>query len=156
MKKLSHTSLTAISGMVWIAVGLYLLPLGVYLLILSSGGEGAPIITAFSPYTGAEAAALSLLIFGFGLGYMKARYVFAKAVQRNVLRIRTLPNPASITQIYGARSLILLAVMAGLGMAMRRFGVPPDIRGMVDVAVGSGLINGGLAFFKLKEKTLPS
>jgi len=37
----------------------------------------------------------------------------------------------------------------GLGMGIRYFGVPVDVRGLIDVAVGSALINGAMLYFRV-------
>lgn len=146
MVKISHAALIAISGLVWFLVGIYLLPLGIHFLIENAHTDG-PLMGLFASFD-LEQVALVLVGAGLVIGYLKGKHVFAKAVEKNVTRIRALPNPSSLLSIYTPRYLILLGAMMLLGLSMKWLSVPLDVRGLIDVAVGSALINGGVLYFR--------
>lgn len=167
MRKLSHSGLVALSGIVWLGVGLFLMPLGLRLLygVIENTGSAAeyPLISLMSPYTGgAETSAVILIAAGLMIGSIKVKYVLSKTIQRVISRILTLSNPAAITNIYGMKYLYLVAIMMTFGMAIKYFNVPVDIRGLIDVAVGSALMTGGLTYLRVaydlrsKKKSEPT
>lgn len=151
--KLSHAVLIGISGAIWLAVGCFLLPLGIKLMMTGAQeaniGVYYPILTNLSPYLGGvEQVALWLTVVSLFVGYMKGRTVFAKSVKRSVNRIRTLPDPTSLGNIYSPAYYILLGSMVALGMGIKFLGLSYDIRGAVDIAIGSALINGAVLYFR--------
>ncbi|MBA3815585.1 MAG: hypothetical protein H0X29_03525 [Parachlamydiaceae bacterium] len=149
--KLSHTKLIVISGLIWFVIGASLLRLGLNLLITSTQDFGNyPLINLLQPYLNtAENAALFLVVIALIIGYFKGNFVLGKSARRGVERIRSFPNPTSIANIYSAKYYILLAVMIGLGISIKYMGLNSDVRGFVDVIIGSALINGAMLYFKL-------
>lgn len=147
MFKLSHAVLAMISGLIWMAVGCSLMSLGLKLLL---GNEvNTPLIHSFAPSLGgAQQVALLLVVIGLLIGYMKGRHVLAKSASKGIERLKTLPNPAPLSQIYTPKYYLLLGGMMALGMSIRFFGVPSDIRGLVDVAIGAALIQGSLVYIR--------
>jgi hypothetical protein len=151
MFKVSHTTLIVISGLVWLAVGCFLLPLGLNFIAqsmsLETAAEGRPVLNNLAPYVGGlEQAAIALIVIALGIGYLKGTKIFSKTVQSSVDRIRSLPNPAPISQIYTKKYYILLGSMVFLGFLVRF--LSNDIRGAVDVVIGSALINGAVLFIR--------
>jgi len=153
--KLTHKSLIIISGCIWMAVGLFLFPLGLKFIagavqaVPISAIDQYPLINLIAPYIGGvETAAVFLIAISLMIGTMKAKMVLSKVVVKMVGRITSLPNPANFTDVYGLNYLLLIGFMMSLGMGMRYFGVPTDVRGVVDVAVGSALITGGITYFR--------
>lgn len=151
MFKVSHATLIALSGLVWLAVGCVLLPLGlnfvVSALLIENAAKPYPILDFLSPYAGGmDASAIALIAVSLLAGYMKGTKVFVKSVKRTVDRIRSLPNPASLSNLYTPAYLILLAVMVGLGILLRY--TPDDVRGAIDIVVGSALIHGAVFYFR--------
>jgi len=57
-----------------------------------------------------------------------------------------LPNPVSIAKIYTWQYYVLLSSMVLLGVLVRF--LPFDIRGGVDIIIGSALINGATIYFR--------
>jgi hypothetical protein len=156
MIKFSHRTLILLSGGLWVAVGLYLLPLGIRFLVESSrlGGGHLYLLNALSSLGAKEeTGALILVAIGLAIGYGKSRAVFSKVVNRGVDHIRSLPKEASLSAVYTKKYLVLLGVMVLLGVVMRWF--PLDIRGLVDVIVGSALINGAVLYFRKAFEPLP-
>jgi hypothetical protein len=155
MFKLSHTVLIAISGLVWFGIGVFLLSLGLNLIVASTQPEFLaiekqyPVLGALEPYFGIEQAALALIVLCLFVGYAKGRYVLGKSARRGVARLLTFPNPTSLANIYSMPYYLLIGGMIGLGMSIKYLGLPNDVRGAVDVAVGSALINGAMIYFSL-------
>lgn len=155
MFKVSHAVLAVVSGLVWMAVGLWLLPLGLNLLLTSIRQDmliessNYPLIGSLAPYVGGwEQTVLILVSAGLFIGYFKGRYVLGKSAKRGVERIATFPNPTSLSNIYSLKYYLLLGAMIGLGVSIKFFGLANDIRGFVDVAIGAALINGALIYFR--------
>lgn len=85
---------------------------------------------------------------GLLIGFFKARFVLIKTVRRVVARIAALPLPIPFKQVYGPTYWILLGSMMALGMVFRFLPIPIDVRGTIDVAIGSALLNGALFYFR--------
>lgn len=150
--KLSHTKLIVISGLIWFVIGVFLLRLGLDLIITSIQGlgENYPLISLLRPYFNTvENAALFLVILALMIGFFKGKYVLGKSARQGVERICSFPNPTSIANIYSAKYYILLGTMVALGMSIKYIGLNPDVRGFIDAAIGSALINGAMVYFKL-------
>lgn len=147
--KLKHRTLIGISGVIWMGIGLFLLTLGLNYLVQSSLSDRSYFFNALSWFIGVkELAIVALMVFALFLGSLKAKTVFGKVVVKNVKRIRSFPNPTEFTNIYGFKYFVLIAFMMFLGVVLRYFEVPLDIRGVIDVAVGSALVRGGIFYFR--------
>lgn len=152
----SHRTLYIISGAVWLVVGCMLLNLGIKFLMHGLGAAGFAIdgysslfVWITSLTSSAENAAIVLVALALLLGFAKGKLVMQKAALKTQMRLSQLPNPTSLKQLYSKANLILLFLMMGMGMLMNKLQLPYDIRGMIDVAVGSALIQGALCYFRL-------
>lgn len=151
MFKFKASTLIAFSGFVWLAVGLYLLPLGLNFLILSAQvpeRNAGFLLNSLSSLLSYEQAALLLVVIGLSLGYMKGKTVFAKTVRKSVARILSFSPPIALGKVYSIGYVLLLALMVLIGLSFKFLGVTLDLRGLVDVAIGSALINGSLLYFR--------
>lgn len=153
MLKLSHATMIALSGLVWLVVGCALLSLGLKLVMYSAYSQGFDIRYPFLDFLtsltgGVEQAALLLMAFSLYTGYCKAKFVLSKSVNRSINRIANMPNPSSIARIYSVGYYCLFGAMILLGMSIKWIGLPDDIRGAIDIAVGSALINGSILYFR--------
>lgn len=152
MFKISHTGLIVISGLLWLVIGCWLLPLGINFLVESILEKNLqtisrPILDNISPLMGGlDAALLVLTVFCLFVGYGKARFVLGKTVKKGVERILSFPNPTSLGNIYTKKYYILLGSMVFIGFLARL--TPLDVRGAIDVTIGAALINGALLYFK--------
>jgi hypothetical protein len=151
MMKLRHSYMLFLSGLLWMVIGCFLLPLGLNFIVealLKENGENYyPILRFLSSYVGGfETAALCWIGISLGAGILKGRTVFAKNVRRTSARIQSLPNPAPITKMYTSKYYLLLASMFLIGFLFKF--APLDVRGGVDIAIGCGLIQGALLFFR--------
>jgi uncharacterized BrkB/YihY/UPF0761 family membrane protein len=151
--KLTPFKLIFFSGLIWFAIGLYLLTLGMHFIVgtaVSKAYDPSSLLYLFSKVAGSrEQAALLLIILGLLIGFIKGRMVLAKTVQKVVQRILALPRPIKLSQVYGVRYLALIALMVLLGMSLKWLQVPPVLRGVIDVAIGSALMNGASAYFRM-------
>lgn len=151
MFKCSHRSLIIISGLVWFVVGCFLLQLGLNLLMASAasaGGSGGLLSSLGIFVGGYEEAAIAIIAVALFIGYLKGRYVLGKSARRAIQRILSFSTPVSLANIYSGKYYLLLAAMVGLGISIKYLGIPLDIRGAIDVAIGAALINGALVYFQ--------
>lgn len=146
-----HKNLIIIAGLVWLSAGVFLLQLGLRLLTsaLSFDAEASILFHKLSRLLGSfENAVIGLIVVGLMIGFYKGRMILSKSVSRIVNRIKSLEEPAQIYKMYSLPYVILLLSMICLGMAIKYFQVPVDIRGTIDVAIGSALINGSMLYFR--------
>lgn len=159
--KLSHTKLIIISGLIWFAIGVYLLQLGLNLLLSGVGQDLAtssyPLLRTLSPFTGSlEMAIIVLVVIALMIGFLKGRFVLGKSAKRGVERLRSFSDPAPLAWIYSAKYYILLAAMIGLGISVKYMGLSNDVRGLIDAAIGSALINGAMIYFRQAKTSCSS
>jgi hypothetical protein len=154
MIHLKHSTMVFLSGLVWLIVGLFLMPLGINLLLSSlhmnvKDNQSYPLIHSLSPFIGEwESTVLVLLCIGLIIGFLKGRFVLGKSARQGIKRIQQFSNPTCLSNIYSLKYYILILGMMGLGMGIKLFGLADDIRGFVDVAIGAALINGALVYFR--------
>jgi hypothetical protein len=134
--KISHRQAVVLSGVIWFAIGLMLLAKGLKFLVL--GGQ----------VPGKEQLVLFLIVGALIVGFLKGRFVLAKTVKRVVGRIETKPNPFPFSGLYPVSYYLLILGMVLLGVSMRFLPIAVEIRGAIDVAIGSALMNGALAYFR--------
>lgn len=152
MLKLSQATLSIISGLIWVCVGFFLMQMGLKLILDPTYAEGgsAPILSNIQGVMGGwQEAGIALVAISLFVGFLKGKHLLRKSARKGVERLKTFSDPMPLQQIYSPKYYILLAVMIGLGMSMRFFGIPNDIRGGIDVAVGAALINGAMEYFRL-------
>lgn len=153
MFKFKHSTLIMIGGSIWMAMGIFLMNMGLRLIaeksvIVTYTQESSLIKSLSSVFGGIQEAAVALIGIALAIGYFKGRFVLAKTVAKMVARIRSLKAPVSLHRIYAPKFYLLIAIMMGLGFLFRWLEVPHDIRGVIDVAVGAALINGAVLYFK--------
>lgn len=156
---MKRTSWIVISGMLWFSVGVWLLALGTNFIVqkaLLQPHESLSVVARLAQLTGGrESGAFMWIMLALLVGFFKGRFMLAKTVYRVVFRLRQLPEPISIRSVYRLRDVALIGVMIGLGLCMKWFAVPLEIRGFVDVAVGSALINGAVLYFRSALQPTP-
>lgn len=152
MIKLKHGISIFLSGALWFGVGCFLLTLGLKLLTVSSQiayTERTPLLDLFkSTFGGKEEAAAALIFISLFVGFLKGRFVLRRSADRVIARIRSLPNPLPLSSLYSPQYLALIGLMVLLGMSIRFLGVSDEVRGVVDVTIGSALINGSMHYFR--------
>jgi hypothetical protein len=150
---LGKTTWIAISGVVWFIVGIGLLTLGLNFICFKAQmepHETTSLIAKITPLSGGrEQAALALIIAGLILGFIKGRFILVKTVRRVVERILSLDVPVKFSAVYSKGYLGLIGGMILLGMSMKWIGLPAEVRGLIDIAIGSALMNGATAYFRI-------
>jgi hypothetical protein len=151
--KMSQNKWIVASGVVWLLGGGMLLYKGLSLLLRTTGvGGDAPnylFLEGVAPALGGlQSAALVVIVLSLLVGNLKARFIFSKTVRRLTDRIRSFPNPLSLSQALPFAYFLLIGVMVGFGVLMNVFNVPSDLRGSIDVAIGAGLIKGATFYFR--------
>ena len=150
--RFSHRTLIFISGGIWLLVGILLLTRGISLLMFTLAKTGAPfpLLDFLTRFVGRrEEGVLLLVALGLGLGFAKAKWVLAKSAHRVVKRIFSLSPPVALAKVYSLSYLLLLLGMIVLGISMKWIGLPFDIRGLVNLFVGSALVNGAFVYFRI-------
>jgi hypothetical protein len=143
------------SGCLWMLVGVFLLTKGLKYLVISAYGQSDGVIEALVKITGdRKQASLILMAAGLFAGFIKGRWVLVKTVKRVVAKISSLPNPAKISEIYSLGYVFLILGMVVLGISLKWLPIASSVRGFVDMAIGSALINGAMLYFRLYPKDL--
>ncbi len=146
--KLRHGLAISLSGALWFCIGFLLLMKGFY-LVLQGSGEPSFLLSGMISLGGdKEQGSLLLIIGGLLVGFFKGRVVLGKTAGRVIARIATLPNPCALTSIYSRSYVLLLSSMVLLGMSFKWIPMPYDLKGFIDVAIGSALVNGSAFYFR--------
>ncbi len=147
--KIRHGLAIVLSGVIWMGAGFFLLLKGFSLLLHPQIGKTAILIPLMNSFgAGGEQASLVLVSLGLVIGFLKGRVVLGKAANKVIGRILSLHNPFPISSLYSRSYVILLSSMIALGVCLRWIPVPYDVKGVIDVAIGSALINGSAFYFR--------
>lgn len=149
---LSIKLLFRLSALTWIVIGLFLLTLGYNLLIKDINSPYFSLVHFFTAFSGTRDNALIILIaVGLFIGYFKGRYILKKTVYRQINRIKNIQRPLVITDLYTKNYLLLIACMMSLGFLLRSLPIHPDVRGIIDLAVGAALLFGASHYYRLPD-----
>ena len=126
-------SLLLTAGFTWIIVGLFL-------------------ICRTIPWLN-EANNLFYIILAVGLilGYLKSRFILAKIINKNVIRIKNLSPHKERICIFAFQALqsyVIVLVMILLGISLRATSIPREILSVIYIAIGFGLFKSGFIYFK--------
>jgi hypothetical protein len=126
-------------GSLWIFAGMMLLRKGFYFLTLSS---------ALSSQWMVVFASLACVI-----GCLKGKFVLEKRAKKIIAKILLYAeDKVPIGVAMDRQTLMIMAVMMGLGFSLNVIKAPHMWRGFIDVAIGSALMMGGMSFFRIKQK----
>lgn len=139
--------LICLSGLIWLFGGAMLLSLGTRLILLSPQDPSSVTLPFLSQYFGLTASTIFCALVALSFGYFKARFVLIKTVQREVNRIAGLVSP-SIKNLFTIRYALLVALMLFLSFLLKYFELSNDLRGIIDIAIGSALLQGAIAYFR--------
>ena len=123
-------ALARLSGVVWWTVGIGLVAAAGQWLADVPGGYAAIL---------AAAGMLAALLTGRGFGRVAAR---------NLSRLQGLPERRCVFAFQSWRGYGTILVMVALGWALRHSPVPKPWLAPVYIAVGGGLMRGGVAYFR--------
>ena len=151
--RFTHNIAIITSGIIWLIVGLFLLYKGLFFTVLAKvtyNPADFPLYALFGKIKNdPESIALISVLLSLVVGLIKGRVALAKSAKRTVTRLLSTPAPLKAKDVFPLPYILLVMLMMLLGMSLKYFKVPYDIRGFVDVAVGSALINGAIIYFKL-------
>lgn len=143
---MKHRFWVALSGFIWFFMGCFLLYKGLHFLAQAAFTPHSLCDQMKGIFGTAQQAAVWLIGIGLFVGFIKGRFILVKTVRRVINRIASLPLPIRLRDAYAPSYWILIGCMMCLGMVMRF--LPIDIRGTVDVAIGSALIHGSFFYFR--------
>lgn len=145
---MKHRGWIALSGCLWMVIGIFLLYKGLGFISYAVFTPDSLCHKFADVFGSPNQTGTVILAIGLFIGFLKGRFVFSKTVARVVRRIASLPLPIRFSQVYGPSYWILIGFMTGLGFLMKFLPIPLDVRGLVDVAVGSALVNGSMLYFR--------
>ncbi len=125
-------ALIALSGIMWLVVGLMLCKLAVGWLSQASAKNAL--------WLGLSGAILSLLIFHLG---------FLKLVYKNVERILSQKNKMCIFAFQPWKSYIIVAIMIGMGTALRHSPLPKPYLSVIYIGFGGAMFWSSLKYFRV-------
>jgi hypothetical protein len=150
---MSKSTLMRIAGMVWFVVGLGLMTLGIkFLLAVMNTPSLALASPHFSfvknfPHKEVQQVIFWILLVSLLVGYFKGRVALKRSADRQVQRIALLKE-VGLKDMYSKGYYLLMLGMMGMGLIMKVLPITLEVRGAVDVAIGSALIQGSVHFFK--------
>lgn len=133
-----------VSGLSWLVIGTYLMVKGLKWVTLSMLQPETPrLLKWFVGFAGSlQQGALVLICCALLIGFIKGRMVLSKTVNRVVSLLRAGEGP------YDRKYYVIIGSMMGLGLLFRFLPIGYDIRGAIDVTIGSALINGAMLYFR--------
>lgn len=156
--KFKRQTLITIAGSIWLLVGVGLLSKGLHLLLVTAhfkGEHAGPLLGAFMyAFTGALIPGMIfLVVLGLILGWLKSRFTLAKSAKRTIDRLYLHQGDIKLSKLYRLHDFLLVLGMIGLGRLMNWMQLPCDVHGLVDVAIGSALVNGAMIYFRYAIKS---
>ncbi|HSX10857.1 MAG TPA: hypothetical protein VLF94_03985 [Chlamydiales bacterium] len=145
---MTHRAWIAVSGFLWFFIGTFLLYKGLHLITEASFQPDSLCARGKEVFGSAQRAATVFIAVGLVVGFLKGRFVLVKTVRRVVNRIAGLPLPIRLRDAYSKSYWILIGSMVAIGMSFKFLPIPVDLRGAIDVAIGSALINGSMLYFR--------
>jgi hypothetical protein len=133
-----------IAGLIWTVVGAGLLTMG-------------SVFWFHLPYLGdLDVRHLGIGMAAIAVGLAKGRFVLDKTANRVIDRTANLQeaNPLkSIFQMFGVKTIALIASMMGIGLILRMAGMSYEIRGLIYLAVGTALLWSCVRYWSAAGKT---
>ena len=136
------------SGYLWFFIGVFLLYKGLRLISEAVFQPDSICFSLGQVFGSSQQAGSALIALGLVIGFLKGRFVLVKTVRRVVSRIAKLPAPVRFKDAYSPSYWILIGSMILLGMLFRFLPISIDVRGVIDVAIGTALINGAMFYFR--------
>ena len=161
----NRAPLFRVASITWFGLGLFLMTRGIDLVVQDApkpmtselpGTEMSPMFHWIcNTLTGQPLeTSLFLIIIGLLIGMVKSKVIFQKVVQRNTERILSIEGQHSLFQAFAPKDYIVMVVMMLFGMLLRTVGVYDDIRGIILIAVGAGLIQGAVLYIRQRQSYL--
>jgi hypothetical protein len=123
--------LFAASGVMWSAVGTMMCAAAVGWL--ADGGMGR----------GMAFAAVGLM-----LAMLSFRWGFGRISQKNIRRLRRLPDRGCFFAFQAWKSYLIIMVMVALGVTLRHSSIPKHVLAVAYTAIGGALIVGSVDYYR--------
>ena len=143
----------ALSAVTWFVMGFALFALGMKMILrsahtfdLPNGGTFPLLGTLSLALGGKDYAVVAIVAAALFVGRMKGVYVLQKRARKIAERIKGLEEPISAGRLYTPSYFALIGAMMLLGVAMNLFNLVSDVRGLIDLTVGTALIHGAIAY----------
>ncbi len=87
-------------------------------------------------------------VFGIILAFLAFRKGFGKIANRNIIRLRRLPEQGCIFAFQAWKSYIIIFIMIVLGITLRQSPLPKSILAIIYITIGGGLFLSSFFYFK--------
>lgn len=144
-----------VSGFSWLLIGVYLMFKGLNWMTLAMMQQETPAVLLWlKELAGSlQQGVLVLICLSLLVGFIKGRMVLSKTVNRIADRLLLQQEPIPFAKAYDRKYYVILATMMGLGLLFRFLPIAFDIRGAIDVTIGSALMNGSMLYFRQLVKS---
>ncbi len=89
-----------------------------------------------------------LVALALVLGVVKGHLILDRVARKAVIRIRMRGRERCLFGFFSWKTWLLIAVMMGSGIALRRSGTSPEILGVIYMAVGTALLYGDRTYWR--------
>lgn len=151
--RFKHRTLITLSGLVWFCIGVILLIIGFNLVISSIFVDSTnrhfsllPIVLRF--VRSAQNGIILLLTLSLLTGSIIGRAFLSNKALKQIKRIKSLPEPTKLLNIYPIGYCIIIACITLVGVTIKYFPLTYDTGGAIDIVVGSALMNGSMSYFR--------
>lgn len=145
---MKHRAWVVCSGFIWFAIGVSLIYKGLHFISVAAFQTDSLCFKMQGLFGSPQHAATGLIAAALLIGFLKGRFVLTKTVERVVTRIASLKLPIRFSEVYSKSYWILILSMVGIGISFRFLPISLDLRGVVDLAIGSALVNGSMLYFR--------
>lgn len=139
----------ALAGSLWCTIGVVLMLRGLsFIQAMMESSIRGPVYLFIEKFSLSQSLStpVVLLLIGVFIGFVKGNTVLKKGAEKNIERLKLL-KIVPIWKVFPVAGWVIMGVMSMIGMVVRYAGIPLDIRAVILVAVGSGLIQGGMTYF---------
>ncbi len=123
--------LFAASGVMWSAVGTMMCATAIGWLADGGIGRGMAFATA-----------------GLILAMLSVRWGFGRIAQKNIRRLRRLPDRGCFFAFQAWKSYLIIMVMIVLGVTLRHSSIPKHVLAVAYTAIGGALIVGSVDYYR--------
>jgi len=123
--------LLLVAGLMWTGVGILLISLAVTWLLMTP-----------------SLASLLIGVLGVGIGIIANRFQFTHLAVKNIKRILSLKDKASVFSFQAWTGYLIIAVMMTTGILLRNSSIPKLYLAVVYLAIGSALFLASTNYYK--------
>ncbi|MGE0199824.1 MAG: hypothetical protein AB7P76_02510 [Candidatus Melainabacteria bacterium] len=127
--------LKSLAFFLWLTGGLVLMYFGVMRLIAADSQQ-------------LQTATYIAMAVALAVGFGKGSFVLSKTSQRNIDRLNAINEPLKLIHVYSIRSWIIIGIMVLISLSLTFFNAPLFWRGLVNIAIGFGLVISSFAYLK--------